>query len=265
MNPLALLPWVLAHMSMLALASLRIGVFASGFMFFTSAYINKRILIALIILLSVWVVMLLPMPAQIATLPPSEMVVAGAYQVILGLLLALTFNVIFEVFTAFGQIVSSSIGLMMASMIDPALGNIATLTRFYYFCYLMIFLLLNGHLYVLRTVLESFVWFPLGQSVLPHALLQHIFNFFCIILPQAVLLAITVMIATLLTNCAMALMTRLAPQFNVFSVGIGLTILFGFICVLITFQPALIQGQTFMRAALIQAHDIFSGGRLHGR
>jgi flagellar biosynthetic protein FliR len=148
-------------------------------------------------------------------------------QVLVGVVSGVILNIVFEVFVAIGQITSTQIGLSVAGMIDPRYGYITSLTHFYVIVASLLFLLLNGHLFAIKTIVDSFNTLPLNQNFLPPDLLSSVMKYAAVIFSGSVMISITVLVVLLLMNISLAVMTKFAPQFNLFTLGINLQIILG--------------------------------------
>lgn len=231
-----LIPFVYERFMMFVLVFTRISTLFTTFILFRADIVNPRTLVVLAAILSIYVMLLdqsTPITYDVMSL---KMFIQTLFQVLIGFLSGLILNIVFEIFSALGQIISMQIGLSMASMIDPRLGSITQLTHFYTFSVFLIFFLMNGHLYVIQTILDSFTFLPIGESIMPRDLIKEILRYSSIIFSQSVLLSITIIIAIMIVNLALALMSKLAPQFNVFSVGVNMMLIMGLICVYYLFD-----------------------------
>jgi len=86
-----------------------------------------------------------------------EGVVTAAYQVAIGVTMGFVLQLLFHVGAMGGQIIAMKNGLGFAQMMDPINGvNVATLSQFFIISSNLIFLALNGHLYVFKMFMESF-------------------------------------------------------------------------------------------------------------
>ena len=68
--------------------------------------------------------------------------------------------------TLAGQTISSSMGLSMATLIDPSVGNVPVIAQFIVLMSTLVFLGFGGHVIMLSMVLDSFKTIPIGQSIL---------------------------------------------------------------------------------------------------
>jgi flagellar biosynthetic protein FliR len=182
-------------------------------------------------------------------------------QVLIGVMSALILNIVFEVFIAIGQITSTQIGLSTASIIDPRFGYITSLSHFYMIVASLIFLLLNGHLFAIRTIMDSFNMLPIYQNFLPTHLFATIMKYAALIFSGSVMVSVTIIIVLLLMNIALAVMTKFAPQFNLFTVGINLQLILGLIVIYLTFRlfvdhsgGMLTEGLAYLHATLVKAN-----------
>ena len=94
---------------------------------------------------------------------------------------------------------------------------------------LLTFLSMNGHLMVLATLVQSFTVIPVGVGKLAAATWLNIANAGGVIFVSGVFLALPVVIALLITNTALGILGRVAPQLNIIAVGFPVTLILGFI------------------------------------
>ena len=82
-------------------------------------------------------------------------------QVFIGVLMGLLLQIVNAALIIGGQAVSASMGLSMANMVDPSMGNVPVIAQFFVICSTLIFLGLGGHVLVISLLLESLCWFLL--------------------------------------------------------------------------------------------------------
>ncbi|TDQ40048.1 flagellar biosynthetic protein FliR [Thiopseudomonas denitrificans] len=150
-------------------------------------------------------------------------------QILIGALLGFSLQLLFHVFVFTGQLVSMQMGLGFASMMDPATGvSVPVLGQFLLMLVTLLFLAMNGHLVVFEVLAESFVTLPVGSG-LPldnFALLAGRLSW---VIGAALLLALPAISALLVINIAFGVMTRAAPQLNIFTIGFPMTLILGMI------------------------------------
>lgn len=229
----------------------RISSMFATFTLFRRDYVSPRILIALTALLSLIVVIL--SPGKTVQLDPVSLqaIMLMVFQVFVGFVTGFILNIVFEIFSAVGQIIAMQIGISMASLIDPRFGSITVLSHLYVFTITIIFFLTDGHLYLIKIIMNSFTILPCDHAFLSTKFIPNLLNYSGIIFSQAALLSIIVIIAAMLSNLAMGVMSKFAPQFNIFSLGININLIVGLILVYITFDLYTMKGISIVHNGLV--------------
>lgn len=151
-------------------------------------------------------------------------------EAITGLLIGYCANICNNIILFAGNIVDMDIGLSMATEFDPAMGTQVTLTGQLYFYLINMMLIVTGmYQYVLRAVIDSFQVIPLGGAVIhTDALLQTMISYMGNLFGIAFRIILPVFACTMILNCVLGVIAKVAPQMNMFSVGVQLKILIGF-------------------------------------
>lgn len=149
-------------------------------------------------------------------------------QIAIGLLMGLSLQIITAAILLAGQSVSNAMGLSIANMMDPNLGNVPVIAQFLLILSTLIFLGLGGHAMMLGMVVDSFASLPIGQQLLTEKSWVHFLNWSSMIFLGAVLLALPVMVTLLFINIGLGVATRAAPSLNIFQVGLPAMIIAGF-------------------------------------
>ena len=139
----------------------------SAFLVFTSIYsvraVNLRIRVSLSIVLTIFIAMQIKFPVK----TPFE--IEGLTWIFNELFTGFAMGLVMQLVTAAvviaGQAISASMGLTMANLIDPNLGNVPTISQFLSLLTTLIFVATGGHLIVFGILLESFELLPIGQSL----------------------------------------------------------------------------------------------------
>lgn len=135
-----------------------------------------------------------------------------------------------------GHIIGLQMGLAVASIIDPmGAGRISIIGEFYYLLSLLVFLLIDGHHYVIEALVWSFEKIPLGGGVFEAGLGEFIINLTGTLFIIALKLAAPVIITLFIVNVVMGIVARTVPQMNVFIVGFPLAIGVGLIMIQFSF------------------------------
>ncbi|AUF95611.1 flagellar biosynthetic protein FliR [Pseudomonas shirazensis] len=148
-------------------------------------------------------------------------------QILVGALFGFSLQMLFQAFVIAGQIVAIQMGMAFASMVDPVNGvNVAVVSQFMTMLVSILFLLMNGHLVVFEVLSESFTTLPVGNALV----VQHFWEIagrLSWVFGAGVLLILPVVTALLVVNVSFGVMTRAAPQLNIFSIGFPLTLVLG--------------------------------------
>ncbi|MCY1513868.1 Surface presentation of antigens protein SpaR [compost metagenome] len=173
-----------------------------------------------------------------------------AQEVLIGVMLGFALQLFFQAFVVAGQIVATQMGLGFASTVDPANGvSTAVLGQLLTMLVTLLFLAMNGHLVVIEVLTESFTTLPIGGGFLT----QHYWelaNKLGWVLGAGLLLVLPAITALLVVNLAFGVMTRAAPQLNIFSIGFPLTLVVGLVIVWIGLADILGQYQPLASEAL---------------
>ena len=150
-------------------------------------------------------------------------------QVFIGVLMGLLLQIINGALVVAGQAMSASMGLSMANMVDPSMGNVPVISQFLLICSTLIFLGLGGHVLVIGLVAESFVILPILESVQVQALITFVIEWSAMIFLGAILLGLPIMVSLLFINMGLGVITRAAPALNIFAVGFPAMIIAGMV------------------------------------
>ncbi len=212
----------------------RIGAMLAVAPLFSARYVPVRIRLGLAVALTVVVA---PTLAAFPSVDPfsGEGFLIAFQQVLTGLLMGLAVRLVFTVFELAGQIVAQHMALHFASLVDPNSGvQVPMLSQFYLLLATLSFLTLNGHLLCIQVLAESFTVLPVGVEGMGREGLWSLVLQGGWIFSAAVLFALPVVAALLIVNLAFGVMTRAAPQLNIFAVGFPITLILGFALMLVT-------------------------------
>jgi len=150
-------------------------------------------------------------------------------QVLAGLAIGFTMRLIFVAVEMSGEFAGMQMGLGFASFFDPLNASFTpVLAQFLGVVATLAFLAMDGHLYMLAALADSFNTFPISSAV-PQALALHTLAAWGgSLFAHALQLAMPVIGALLITNLALAILTRSAPQLNILQIGFPITLAVGF-------------------------------------
>ena len=197
-----------------------------------SVPVRVRLIMALAIT-AVIVPVLPPMPTIDPISAPGLLVLGQ--QVLIGLVLGTAVRFMFMVFEVAGQVIAMQMGLGFAAMVDPQTGNqVPVISQFYLIMATLAFLSLNGHLLLFRILADSFTTLPVGGGGLNLNSLQALIGWTGWLFANAVLIALPAIVALTVINVSFGVMTRAAPQMNIFAVGFPIMMITGVIVMFLT-------------------------------
>jgi flagellar biosynthetic protein FliR len=162
-----------------------------------------------------------------------------AEQILIGTTLGFLVFVIFQIFILAGQTISMQMGLGFASMVDPANGvSVAVLSQWYQVLVTLVYLAINGHLLTLEVVIDSFMTLPVGQGLFATDSWFILSEFGAWLFRASLMLALPAISALLIVNITFGVMTRAAPQLNVFALGFPITMMGGLVIVWVSYAAA---------------------------
>ena len=148
-------------------------------------------------------------------------------EIAIGVILGFSLQLVSAAITVGGQAISNAMGLGMANMFDPNLGNVPVISQFLIILSTLIFLLIDGHLIIIDLIFQSFEELPIGQPLLILPLLDSLLELTPLVFSGGLLLALPMMISLLLVNIGLGIITRSAPSLNIIAVGFPAILLIG--------------------------------------
>ena len=199
---------------------------------FSAQFIPARVKVLLAVAVSVLVAPLVPTPAGIAPFSAAGVLVT-IQQILIGVALGFCMQILFDAVTMGGQLLANSMGLSFAFNVDPMHGaSTPAVGQFYTLMVTLTFLVLNGHLILVETLVEGFRTLPVGTTGLGPEGIWTIVAWGTQIFSGALSVALPGITALLIVNIAFGVVSRAAPQLNLFSVGFPVSLICGLLIVL---------------------------------
>ena len=185
------------------------------------------------------------------TMPPMPDVGLGSWhglfiliqQLLIGIAIGFIMRIIFAAVEAAGELVGLQMGLGFASFFDPqSAGQTLVLARFLNILTALVFLSVNAHLLLIGVLVESFQSLPISTQPLSAAGFYTVASFGSTVFIMGLQLALPLIAILLMTNLALGILTRSAPQLNIFAIGFPITLGVGLIMLNLTlpyFAPQL--------------------------
>ncbi|KIL39233.1 flagellar biosynthesis protein FliR [Gordoniibacillus kamchatkensis] len=161
-------------------------------------------------------------------------------EMMVGMLLAFLATLFFSVVQIAGSFMDIQIGFGIANVIDPMTGaSSPMLGNFKFMVAIMLFLAFDGHHYFLQAIMNSYSWVPIDNDLFGKIAGGSVSDFlvrsFITMFTIAFQMSLPVLAAMFLTDVSLGLLTRVAPQFNIFVVGVPIKILIGLAVLIILF------------------------------
>lgn len=201
---------------------------------FSAAYVPMRVRLMLAVFISA---ALLPMLTEMklntglaVNLIGVEAIVMAAKELLIGICLGFFLQLVFEAVVIAGHLIASGMGLGFAMMVDPNRGvQVPVLSQYLLIITLLLFVAMDGHLAFLAMLARSFELWPIAGEAMAVSQLQIMFEQGSAMFAGAIQIAIPAVIALLLVQIAVGVISRAAPTLNLFAVGFPLAMLVGFV------------------------------------
>lgn len=150
-------------------------------------------------------------------------------QMLIGIGMGFAARIVFAAFDMAGEFIGLQMGLGFATFFDPlSSSQTPVIAEFYSLIALMLLLSMNGHLLYFATLAQSFSAIPVSATPLAAASWLNLAELGSKIFSAGLLLALPVVVALMITNVGLAVLTCAAPQLNIFALGFPLTLIGGF-------------------------------------
>ncbi|MEM8942593.1 MAG: flagellar biosynthetic protein FliR [Pseudomonadota bacterium] len=225
---------------------------------FSSSSVTVRVRILLAVMIAALVTPLLPTAPSVDPLSSLGLILA-AREAAIGLAMGFVMQLVFGAVVVAGHSIATSMGLGFAMSIDPQNGvQVPVVSQFNVVLATLLFLAIDGHLMLLAAVFESFTVLPVTSAMPPAGLFSAVVGLGTQLFATALLLGLPTMTAILMINVAFGVITRAAPQLNIFAVGFPVTIIAGFVFMLLALPTFMSAMRRFLDQGLNQTLVILS-------
>jgi len=178
-----------------------------------------------------------------ATLPPIPAValdsmaalLLAAQQVLVGLALGFAVRIVFAAIELGGEMIGLQMGLNFASFFDPATASQTNgVGRLFGAMVALLFVVIDGHLAVIAALVQSFTAFPVSTEVLGWLRTLQPQLWGAEVFQLGLWIALPLVGMLLFINIVLGVISRVAPQINVFAVGFPVTLAVGLVGMLVT-------------------------------
>lgn len=198
------------------------------------------------------------LPAVPAIDPLSvEGILLVGQQILIGVSMGFLLGMVISSFVMAGETIAMGMGLGFAQTVDPQNGvSVPLISQFLTIVATLLFISLDGPAMMVKMLADSFVWLPIGPMGLSADDFWRIVGFGQAMFVNALLIGLPVVTSLLMVNMAMGVITRAAPQLNIFSIGFPATLLIGFFLLLVTSPTWLPNLEHFLQQTLVFISDL---------
>ena len=184
--------------------------------------------VAMAFVLALVIAPLLP-PVPPVPLVSGEGLLMLIQQILIGVSIGFVLRIVFSAVEVAGQLMGLQMGLSFATLFDPINGaQTPVMAQFLVLTTALILFSINGHHMVIGALLESFQQVPISPEPMAAKGFMVVVEWAGAIFSTGLQIALPVTATLLATNLAIGMMTRAAPQLNIFAVGFPLTLAAGF-------------------------------------
>lgn len=159
-----------------------------------------------------------------------EGVLLIAGEAMAGLAMGFAVQIGFSAAMVAGEVIGNAMGLGFAAMMDPSTGQQSqALSQFLSILGTFLFLAIGGHLALAATVVESYRALPPGDAWISAETMSGLVYFGGVLFAAGLSIALPVGFAIVLVQIVMGMLSRSAPQLNLFAVGFPAALLAGLV------------------------------------
>jgi flagellar biosynthetic protein FliR len=203
---------------------------------------------------------LVQVPAGLSIFSAAGML-AAMLELLIGVSIGLVVQLAFEALTFAGQSISMTMGLGFATLVDPQHGaQTPVLGQMLMIFGTLTYLSIDGHLMLIGALAESFKHLPIGAAQINHDFLLMLVMWGARVFDTGLLIALPIVVALLIVNLGLGVVTRAAPQLNLFGVGFTITLMSGFFVLLVGLDGIMTGISSLLNSALMAASELVGAG-----
>jgi len=186
---------------------------------------NRNFFTSAKVAFALWVTIILWFVTPVTAHPPTSLVafvLTLAAEVAVGFLIGFICNILFIAVQSAGEIIDMQMGLSVAQALDPVFGAvISVIGRLTFYVALIIFLAFDGHQLLLAAFHNSFTLLPAGQiaNFASTGLIDQLITLSSTLWLTAIKIAAPIVLLIFLADFTFGIVSRVAPQVNVFMLG----------------------------------------------
>ena len=151
-----------------------------------------------------------------------------AEEAILGVSLGFFANIAYYIINFAGMFIDMEIGFSMVQQLDPTTRIQSTITaNFYSYLVILLMMVTNLHHYFLKAIVDTFQVIPVGQANINPMIYQVMVRFMSEYFIIGFRIVLPIFGAILLVNAVLGILAKIAPQMNMFVIGMQLKVMVG--------------------------------------
>lgn len=163
---------------------------------------------------------------------PAFLVTNVLKEVVTGLIIGFTFNLVFHGITFAGSLIGFDVGLSMASVLDPINDTQSNvISEMIFYLALFVFFLIDGHHHVIKALYSSVMIIPVGKYTINQTVYDMLIRYAGSVFIIAIKIASPILVSFFLIHVAEGILARVIPQMQVFfvtqplKIGVGMVML----------------------------------------
>ncbi|MBR6535944.1 MAG: flagellar biosynthetic protein FliR [Lachnospiraceae bacterium] len=226
----------LDHLEFFLLILVRISGFMVAAPIFSLRNIPMRVKTLLAIAIAIVMFHVIPY-REVAYSTTIEYALVVITEMLAGVIMGFMANVAYYILSFAGQIIDQEIGFSMVNQYDPITSAQVTITgNFYTYAVMLMVLITNMHHYLIRALTDSFLVIPVGSVALDFGIYEVMKRFVVDYFVLGFRIVLPIFASLLVVNTILAILARVAPQMNMFVIGLQLKVFVGLAVLVLMFM-----------------------------
>ena len=226
----------LDHLEFFLLILVRISGFMVAAPIFSLRNVPMRVKTLLAIAFAVVVFHVVPY-REVAYSTTIEYAFVVITEMLAGLIMGFMANVAYYILSFAGQIIDQEIGFSMVNQYDPITSTQVTITgNLYTYAVMLMVVITNMHHYLIRAITDSFTVIPVGSVVVDFNIYEVMKRFVVDYFVLGFRIVLPIFASLLVVNTILAILARVAPQMNMFVIGLQLKVFVGLVVLVLMFM-----------------------------
>jgi len=154
---------------------------------------------------------------------------------VLGLSIGFVAYLVFTAIYIAGEVIDMQIGFGIVNVMDPVNNiQVPVTSNVYFIISMLLFLAIDGHHMLIRTLYYSFDSLPVGGAMFDKDLVNGLMDLFGTVFATGIKIAGPILASILIADIALGAISKTVPQINIFVIGMPLKIIVGLIVLLAT-------------------------------